>query len=59
MLKKPIKEWNVIDILIATVCGIALIPISFWVTGKSFGLIDKIENKITNKKDKVNEETTE
>ena len=57
MLKKPIKEWNVIDILIATVCGIALIPISFWVTGKSFGLIDKIENKMTNKK--VNEETTE
>lgn len=55
MLKKPIKEWNVIDILIATVCGIALIPISFWVTGKSFGLIDKLENKF--KKDKVSEET--
>lgn len=45
MLTKPIKDWNVIDLTVAGLGAIALIPVGFWVTMKSFGFIDKIENK--------------
>lgn len=47
MLTKPIKDWNVIDLTVAGLGAMALIPVGFWITMKSFGFIDKIENRQT------------
>lgn len=42
---KPLKDWNIVDMGIASIGAIALIPVVFWLTMKSFGFIDKIENR--------------
>lgn len=46
-IKKPLKDWNLIDMGIATVGAIALIPVGFFVFCKSFDPLEKLDKKKT------------
>lgn len=44
-IKKPLKDWNIIDMGIASVGALALIPVGFFIFCKGFDLMEKFDNK--------------
>lgn len=48
ILKKPLKDWNLGDMLVASLAMIALIPFGFWTFCKGFDVLEKFDNKKDN-----------
>jgi hypothetical protein len=46
-IKKPLKDWNLIDMGIASIGAIALIPVGFFVFCKGFDMMEKFDKKKT------------
>ena len=46
-IKKPLKDWNLIDMGIAGIAAIASVPIGFYVFCKGFDLMEKLDKKKT------------
>lgn len=45
ILKKPLKDWNLGDMLVGSMAMIALIPFGFWTFCKGFDALEKLDNK--------------
>lgn len=46
-IKKPIKEYNIIDMGILTIGALATIPVGFFIFCKGFDILESITNKTT------------
>lgn len=53
ILKKPLKDWNVLDLGVVSLMMIGLVPVGFWTFCKGFDLLEKLDNK------KKTDDTTE
>lgn len=47
ILKKPLKDWNLGDMIIGSMAMIALVPVGFWAFCKSFTILEKLDSKKT------------
>ena len=48
ILKKPLKEWNILDLGVVSLMMIGLVPVGFWTFCKSFTILEKLDNKKKN-----------
>jgi hypothetical protein len=48
ILKKPLKDWNVLDLGGVSLMMLGLVPVGFWVFCKGFDIIEKLDNKKEN-----------
>lgn len=44
-LKKPLKDWNILDMTGGIIVMIGLIPVGFWTFCKGFEMLEKLDNK--------------
>ena len=56
LLKKPLKDWNIIDMGIASVGALALVPVGFFIFCKGFDIMEKLDNKKTVKLSELEED---
>ena len=47
ILKKPLKDWNILDLGIVSLMMLGLVPVGFWTFCKSFEIMNKLDNKKT------------
>ena len=45
ILKKPLKDWNVLDLGGVSLMMIGLVPVGFWSFCKGFEMLEKLDNK--------------
>ncbi len=45
ILKKPLKDWNVLDLGGVSLMMLGLVPVGFWTFCKSFEMLEKLDNK--------------
>lgn len=45
LLKKPLKDWNLIDMGIASIGALALMPVGFFIFCKGFDTLEKLDEK--------------
>lgn len=53
ILKKPLKDWNVLDLGGVSLMMLGLVPVGCWVFCKGFEMLEKLDNK------KETDDTTE
>ena len=45
ILKKPLKDWDVLDLGGVSLLMLGLIPVGFWTFCKGFEMLEKLDNK--------------